>query len=233
MNQNIIQINETTWRIEDGGVRFFVLAGEDSAAVIDTGMQCPEAKQIAESLTDRTLILLNTHTDRDHTSGNSAFDTVYLGAGECSHYMSQTHAEQNLVALFEGDVIDLGGRTLTVVDLAGHTPGSIGFIDSLTEAFISGDSIQKGGNIFMFGDHRSFPAYIGSLKHLQKSSFSYKEIWPSHSEIPVDPSIIPGLIQDAEKIVKGDYTGREIEMHGRPALAVQGTDNIFLCPAKK
>ncbi len=49
----IIKINEDTYRIEDGGVSFFVFCGKEKAAVIDTGMNAPDAKKIAESITDQ------------------------------------------------------------------------------------------------------------------------------------------------------------------------------------
>ena len=65
----IIQIREDTWRIEDGGVRFFVLNGKERAIMIDSGMNTPNAKEIAESITKLPLTLLNTHVDVDHVSG--------------------------------------------------------------------------------------------------------------------------------------------------------------------
>ena len=37
----IIRINSDSFRIEDGGVRFFLLCGKEKAALIDTGMNCP------------------------------------------------------------------------------------------------------------------------------------------------------------------------------------------------
>lgn len=48
---DIIQINETTWRIEDNGIRFFLLAGTEKALLIDSGMNTPDARQIAEGIT--------------------------------------------------------------------------------------------------------------------------------------------------------------------------------------
>jgi glyoxylase-like metal-dependent hydrolase (beta-lactamase superfamily II) len=66
----VYKINESTWRIEDGGVRFFLFCGTEQAALIDTGMNTPDAKEIAESLTNLPLILINTHGDPDHISGN-------------------------------------------------------------------------------------------------------------------------------------------------------------------
>jgi glyoxylase-like metal-dependent hydrolase (beta-lactamase superfamily II) len=68
--KEVIKINENTWRIEDDGVRFYLLSGSEKAALIDTGMNSPDAKQIAEGLTKLPLILINTHADPDHTPGS-------------------------------------------------------------------------------------------------------------------------------------------------------------------
>lgn len=43
-----------------------------------------------------------------------------------------------------GDVIDLGGRRLTVVELPGHTRGSIGLLDGEEGALLSGDAVYEG-----------------------------------------------------------------------------------------
>ena len=57
----IVQINSDTWRIEDNGVRFFVLEGTEKALMIDSGMNTPDAGEIAKTLTSKPLELLNTH----------------------------------------------------------------------------------------------------------------------------------------------------------------------------
>lgn len=44
-------------------------------------------------------------------------------------------------ALTEGDVIDLGNRSLTVLHLPGHTPGCIGLLDEHDGTFLSGDIV--------------------------------------------------------------------------------------------
>ena len=69
-----IKINENTYRIEDGHVRFYLFIGNKKAALIDTGMNVPDARSIAEGLTDLPLILINTHADPEHISGNAAFE---------------------------------------------------------------------------------------------------------------------------------------------------------------
>ena len=51
MNPTISNPRPDTWRIDDGGVRFFLLCGTERALLIDSGMTVTDAKEIAESLT--------------------------------------------------------------------------------------------------------------------------------------------------------------------------------------
>ncbi|MEJ0007003.1 MAG: MBL fold metallo-hydrolase [Steroidobacteraceae bacterium] len=44
----------------------------------------------------------------------------------------------------EGDVIDLGDRVFEVLHLPGHSPGSIGLLESRTGTLFSGDAIYDG-----------------------------------------------------------------------------------------
>ncbi len=48
--------------------------------------------------------------------------------------------------LEEGDVVDLGDRTVTVLSLPGHTPGSLALLDG-SGALFSGDVLYEGGLI--------------------------------------------------------------------------------------
>ena len=56
---DIIQINNSTWRIEDNGVRFFLLTGTEKALLL-TAEDTPNAKEIAESIT-KLPIAFSTH----------------------------------------------------------------------------------------------------------------------------------------------------------------------------
>ena len=82
MSCEIIQINEKTWRIEDDGVRLFLLAGTEKALLIDSGMNLNNAREIASGLTDLPLALLNTHADRDHIGSNEQFDAFFMHPAE-------------------------------------------------------------------------------------------------------------------------------------------------------
>ena len=78
MNCEIHPINENTWRIEDSGVRLFLLAGARMALLIDSGMNLKDALGVARSLTDLPVSLLNTHADRDHIGCNEQFESFYM-----------------------------------------------------------------------------------------------------------------------------------------------------------
>ena len=82
----VIRINSDTWRIEDNDVRFFILEGTEKALMIDSGMNTPDARKLAETITTKPLELLNTHADRDHISGNAAFDRIYMNPAEEENY---------------------------------------------------------------------------------------------------------------------------------------------------
>ena len=74
----IIKIGENTWSFEDGFVRFFLLAGDEKAVMIDSGMNCPDALEQAKALIDTPIMLLKTHGDGDHTSATSSFSEIYI-----------------------------------------------------------------------------------------------------------------------------------------------------------
>ncbi len=105
---------------------------------------------MAEELTELPLILINTHADPDHISGNGAFEEFYMSPDEEDNYR-ENGGKGTIIPVKEGDVIDLGDRQLRIIDIPGHTPGSIAILDEKYRVLISGDSVEDG-NVFMFGN---------------------------------------------------------------------------------
>ncbi|MBQ3029076.1 MAG: HD domain-containing protein [Lachnospiraceae bacterium] len=227
MNE-IIRMNENTWRIEDGMVRMFLLTGTKEALLVDSGVSASNAKEIAESITDLPVKLINTHADRDHIAGNNAFEFVYMGAKETALYRANG-GSGTVVPVQQGDIIDLGDRPLEIIDLPGHTPGSIAILDVKNRVLIGGDSIQDG-RIFMFGEHRNLSDYITSLVKLSAYEGRFDTVYASHSSVEVAPDIIPKLIAGAKQILAGEATGEEIDMFGNSVLLYQFDFAGFLCP---
>lgn len=224
---DIVQINDTTWRIEDSGVRFFLLTGTEKALLIDSGMNTPNAKQIAEGITTLPIILLNTHADSDHISGNCSFDHFYMHPAEEDNYRAHGGAGF-ILPVKDSDIIEIGNRPLKIIFIPGHTPGSIAILDINNRVLVSGDTIQDG-NIFMFKEHRNMSLYVESLKKLSKYTDEFDTIYPSHGSFPVCPELMESLIEGAEQIINEKANGKVVDMFGTPVMLYRFSYAGFLC----
>ena len=227
MDVEIIRINENSWRIEDSGVRFFLLTGTERALLVDSGRNIENARDIAESLTSLPVTLVNTHADGDHVAGNGKFDAFYMHPDEEPNYR-RGDRRGTILPVREGDALDLGGRRLEVIHLPGHTPGSIALLDRENRVLISGDPIQDG-RIFMFGRFRNMPDYIRSLDHLQAWQGQFDEIWPSHASFPVYPDLIGKLRDGAQAVLDGKADSWPGEIYGNRVRVFDLGFATFLC----
>lgn len=234
MSADIKRVDRNTWSFEEPIVRFFLLTGTERALLIDSGMDTHNAKEIANELLakERTalpLSLLITHADRDHIGSNDEFESFYMAPAEAAHYYNAEKRKNMFLPVWDGDIIDLGGRPLRVIEIPGHTPGSIAILDEKNRRLFSGDSVQNG-EIFMFGAQREMRAYRHSLLKLQKFTKSFDEVFPSHGTCPVNPDIIMELYDAAGKILNGQMTGKRREgMFGTPITAYEAGPAVFLC----
>ncbi|MCR5684002.1 MAG: MBL fold metallo-hydrolase [Lachnospiraceae bacterium] len=222
-----IMINNNTWRIEDGMVRFFVLEGEEKALLIDSGMNTPDAAELAKAVTKKPLEMLYTHADRDHISGNAAFEKCYMSPAEEENFR-EAGGTGTIIPIGEGDIIDLGNRKLEIIDIPGHTPGSVAILDIGHRALIAGDSVQDG-NIFMFGKFRDLGSYIESMEKLLSLKDRFDEVYPSHGTFPVQPGLIDKLIDGAHQIADGLSEGKPVDIFGHQVMLHKFNYAGFLC----
>ena len=230
MDYSIVQMNQNTWRIEDNGVRVFLLAGEDRALLIDSGMQHHNARDIARSLTSLPVELLNTHADMDHIGSNEQFDSFYMHPAEEANYRRSGKGGR-MIPVQDGDLLDLGNRPLKIIHLPGHTPGSIAVLDLSSRVLISGDPVQEHGRIYMFGDQRNMSDYIRSLEKLNQMTGEFDELWPSHADLPIKPDVIGRLIDGAGKVMNGTISGVPEEVFGTKIAACDLGFTVLLCDA--
>jgi len=225
----IITINENTWRIEDGGVRCFLLQGNAKALLIDSGMTIPNVKELAESLTDLPIELLNTHGDVDHVSGNSCFDRFLMAAEEEENYRAGG-GQGEIVYVRDGEVIELGDRSLEVILVPGHTPGSIAVLDRKNRILVGGDTIQDS-TLYMFNPRGSMRVYCESLRKLLGRAGEFDEVYTSHGSFPLKTSIVAELLEGAESIIAGRAEGKPVTILGTEVLQYQFPYAGFYCPA--
>ena len=65
-------------RIKDGIVNEFLIEGRDKAVLFDTGLDLFNIKEYVAKLTDKELVVVNSHFHPDHANGNHHFDKVYI-----------------------------------------------------------------------------------------------------------------------------------------------------------
>lgn len=91
-----------------------------------------------------------------------------------------------------GDEIDLGDRRVSVVDLSGHTRGSIGLIDHEERALLSGDAIYDGGLIDTLPES-DVQAYLRTMELLRRLDVDV--VYPGHGR-PFDRARLRALAED-------------------------------------
>lgn len=151
------QLNPHIYLMDDAGESTgYVVVGGKKALIIDTMNGYEDVKAVARRITDLPLMVINTHGHCDHIGGNIYFEETYL------HPLDREVAEQHMKLpgfvqlLVEknlsmppfrdiqgGDRIDLGGLTVEVIHLPGHTPGSILLLLKEDRVLFTGDAINR------------------------------------------------------------------------------------------
>ena len=213
MNNNpyeVHQVDSSCWRIEENGVRAFLITGTQKAMLIDSGFGTGNIRELVDTMTTLPIMLVNTHADRDHVGCNSLFEKAYMHPSEYDRYHQGARVGLAVEPLWEGDRIDLGGRSFEVILIPGHTPGGIALLDAENRILFSGDSVQNG-NIFMFGPGRNIHAYIESMTKLAAISDRFDTVYASHGSIPISSCIVNELIIGAKRVLNSEIEGKKAE----------------------
>lgn len=206
---------ENFYAIEEGGVRMFLILGQDRAMLVDTGFGTGDLKAFVETLTDKPVFVVTTHGDGDHLGCHDRFEEIYLHPCDIDYISSKGKPAPAIHPLWDGDVLSVGDYAFTVLHLPGHTPGSVMLLEKNKRILIAGDAVQTG-SIYMFGAGRSVPTYLHSMEKLNAMKDAFDVILPSHSEMPVAPSVIPALIQGAKDLLAGKLTAENPPREGMP-----------------
>ena len=201
-----VKVDETTYLIEDNGVRCIFYIGSEKALLFDTGFgENGSVRPVAESLTSLPIMLVNSHADPDHIGCNAEFDVAFMHPAEMAYYAKHVKPDAQVHPVWEGDVIDLGGRKLEVVLIPGHTPGSIGLLDRVNRTIATGDTICAGP-VFMFDEVRSIHAYMASMYRLIGLFDAFDDILPAHGVCPVPKDTVNKALKAAKMLLAGELT---------------------------
>lgn len=78
------------------GTHFFLVEGDDSAALIDTGCGCGDLGDLITTLTSLPVKCILTHGHVDHAMGSGCFGQVWLHENDRELYAAHSHAQVRL-----------------------------------------------------------------------------------------------------------------------------------------
>ncbi len=203
----VVKIDESTWAIEEGMVRCYLLAGTERAMLIDSGNGAGDLRSVVESLTNKPVMLVNTHADGDHTGCNDQFDPPYLHPAEFASFEERNPGKPHL-PIPDNARLYLGERWVEVLLVPGHTCGSIALLDEERRYLFSGDTVAASP-MFMFGRERSLYAFRASLERLQRQAEYYDKIYPAHGPMPQAPEILDRLLRCVDACLTDRLEGQE------------------------
>ncbi len=181
----------------------YLVVGKNEACMIDTMNGHNDLLEAVRKITDKPVFVVNTHGHPDHVFGNKYFGKAFIHPAD--RKMAQTFLKDASVEysdVREGDVFDLGGKTLEVYELAGHTEGGILLLLKEDRILFTGDGINH--HLWMQLDHSLPMAEL--VKNIDRIMFLEKEadrILHGHSQGFDDISLMRCLRNGAQEICDG------------------------------
>lgn len=202
-------IYDNIWQIaEDEGVYCTLVKGKELAVLIDTGYGKRNLRAFIEKNLSTPYMVINSHGHPDHMGGNHWFDTVYALREEwdvIQHFEEKTPRTYELKEIQIDQKIPLGDISITVVSLAGHTKGSIGFLIPEKKLLIAGDALNEGLWLFNYGSLSMNDLYQTIKSTLE---LDFKEYICGHSHEKYLKEKLVSHIRNIEKIKVDDRTKR-------------------------
>ena len=184
------------------------------------------------------LTVLITHAHADHVGGAAWFPAAYIHPADlrrgrqylrpgwrmyflyCHRHKRVTHAVRytdalqgiyrpDLLPVREGDVFDLGGRTVETFETPGHSAGSVVFRDSKTGAVFAGDNVNPMVTL-------QYPCAVtvrqwidGAKKTLRLAGDA--PIYGGHGDGRIPRLCVETAVSMAEELVAGGERGGRIK----------------------
>ena len=154
----------------------YLLVGKKKALLIDLSNNIRWAEDAEESLRQlvaersegKELIVTFTHNHGDHIGMLHAYTDdpqVKFALPETDFSMLiSKFPEAQCSYINDGDVLELGGRHVDVIEVPGHTNGSVVFSIQGSDLIFTGDAIGSGQGVWIFHEE-GYRQYAASVPH--------------------------------------------------------------------
>lgn len=240
---NIKELKEGLYLLDEAGESTgYLLIGENKACLIDTMNGYNDLNKVVKRYTDKPVVVVNTHGHPDHIFGNVFFDKAYMNVKDLElaktfidnpetveWFAKENFSMPPFVNIQEGDVIDLGGRTLEIYEIPGHTPGGILLLCPQERILFTGDSINHHCWMQLDGC-LSIEEYIKALERIAFLEDKADYILHGHAKTFDDISLISAMLGGLKEIFEGktqddthyEYFGGEAHAMYHPFKAEEG-----------
>lgn len=153
-----IKINEQSYYINDEDQNScYLIIGDNQALLIDLGLFKKPLLPTIRSLTNKNVIVACSHGHIDHIGAINEFDNIYLSHLDKDVYYDNQKLQPNFKLIDFKNIkdlkpyqkFDLGQIIIEAIPLAGHTPGSMIFLDTKNHVIYTGDAIGSGCGVWM------------------------------------------------------------------------------------
>ena len=233
----VYKLNDDTYAIYEGyqwqEAICYLLIGEEKALLVDTLQGIGDLKAVIDQLTDLPVIVMNTHTHYDHTSGNYQFDTIYGMDTEYTRINTLGHPNsdyegrmtpetvwKNLPESFsydtyeskpfeidkfvsDGEVIDIGNREVEIRFIPGHTPDSVILVDRKHRLMMTGDTLYPAP-IYVHTDEARFTDFYKSAELMNSYRDQVDFVLAGHNETMLSADYLSELYSATRAIVEDD-----------------------------
>ena len=224
---HIKALPRSVWAFEGQDVRSFMLIGTKYGLLVDTGDGKINVRELASQITHQPLAVACTHPHADVTGCNKDFTFLYINSWDRPKFEDiqfpidytwyleppqPTQAESDQRTPFKevsaGDLCEMGGRSLRVIETPGHTKRSISFLEEAGGILFVGDTLCSR-SVELLDEDSDLGEYIGTLEMLQvickgtRKRPPVKTIYCDHGELEVPVSMIDDMLKLALDIEAG------------------------------
>lgn len=215
----------------------YLVCGAEKAILIDTGLGVGNIKKVVERLTSLPVMAVTTHVHWDHIGGHRYFKHIAVHEAE-KEWLSVKFplplqvVKNNLVGepcpfpvdfkiddyqifkgtpqkiLHDGDFLELGNRTVTVIHTPGHSPGHCCFYEPDRQYLYTGDLIYSGC-LDAFYPSTNPQSFYQSVKKIRR--LEIRRVLPGHHQLCIPVEII-GRIEKGFRAL--DDAGQLKQGHG-------------------
>jgi len=221
-----IKLSEGVWQFAECDaagndlVDAYLVCGNKRAILIDALCISAGLYKKVRKITPLPVDVILTHGHEDHAGVSlpEFFGKSGVYIDEKDIFLCETLcASKDIERLSDGQIFELGGRTLEIISVAGHTPGSVVVLDRTNELMFTGDTIGSGNFWMQLPESLPLEIFLTNLERLHKTAEPYKNllIYPGHrrqGSNQMTGIYLRDVLAATRRIVDGTLKGRACGM---------------------